>query len=342
VKERTGKTYTLDDAFLADLVNAGRYRHGQRSIEAVITMMAEKAAASTPLGRSALPADFLLDMQVDRGPLDPDTIGGLIGLSGGGFPTTTEREDRDDMWVKLVRSVWALGATVAYGGNWSPDGLTRILIDLSLPSRLRRDGVDEPRLEVHSTTKPPTSDPRVTVVIVPTPLVPEATESVVKAAHLFRMRWQSAVRCRARIVLSGKIDAYSGRMPGIVEEAMIALALRQPIYVLGGFGGAAQLIGELLGLATVTSAPTSPAPTSQDFNAVAHLFRPSRFEGLPLSTAEAVSYIAGCAIGGPGWTSNGLTVAENRTLFRLRGKDPKEREEAVSLVIRGLLRVFDK
>ena len=315
-------------------MNAGRYRHGQRSVEAVITMMTEKAAASTPLGRTALPADFLLDMQVDRGPLDPETIGGLIGLSGGGFPTGTEREDRDDIWVKFAQSVWKLGATVAYGGNWSPGGLTQILIDLSLPSRLRRDGVDEPRLEIHATTAPPTSDPRVTVVMVPAPSVPGATKSVLKAAHLFRMRWQSAVRCRARIVLSGKTDAYSGRMPGIVEEAMIALALRQPIYVLGGFGGAAQLVGELLGLATTTSPPISLAPTSLDLNAVAHLFRRSGFEELPLSTEEALSYIAGRAIGGPGWTPNGLTVAENRTLLRLRGNDPEECEEAVRLVRR--------
>src|SRR5262249_4108090 len=165
VAKRTGKTFTLDDALLGDLVYAGRYRHGQRSVEAVITMMAERAGPSMTLRQNALPPDFLLDMQVDRGPLDPETIGGLIGLSGGGFPTGTEREDPDDIWVKLTRSVWMLGATVAYGGNWSPDGLTRILIDLSLPFRLRRDGVDEPRLEVHSTTEPPTFDPRVTVVI---------------------------------------------------------------------------------------------------------------------------------------------------------------------------------
>jgi hypothetical protein len=131
-------------------------------------------------------------------------------------------------------------------------------------------------------------------------------------------------------------------MPGIVEEVMIALALRQPIYVLGGFGGAATLVGELLGLATTTSPPISFTPTSLDLKTIAYLFRPSGFEELPLSTEEALSYIAGHAIGGPGWTPNGLTVGENRTLLRLRGKDPKEREEAVRPVRRGLLQVFDK
>jgi hypothetical protein len=62
--------------------------------------------------------------------------------------------------------------------------------------------------------------------------------------------------------MSRKIDSYSGRMPGILEEAMIALALRQPIYVLGGFGGAAQLAGELLGLATTATAMGEPSAPS--------------------------------------------------------------------------------
>jgi hypothetical protein len=68
-------------------------------------------------------------------------------------------------------------------------------------------------------------------------------------------------------------------MPGIVEEVMIALALRQPIYVLGGFGGVATLVGELLGLATTTSPPISLAPTSLDLNAVGSSLSPQRFRG---------------------------------------------------------------
>ena len=153
-EERTGKKLELDDAVLGELVHAGRYRHGQRSVEAVITMMAEKAAAGARLGRNSLPEDFLLDMQVDRGPLDPEMIGGLIGLSGGGFPTGKTRDDRDDMWKKLTETVWRLGGTLAYGGNWNPDGLTQAIIDLSLPQRLRRGSADEPRVEVFATTEP--------------------------------------------------------------------------------------------------------------------------------------------------------------------------------------------
>ena len=167
---------------------------------------------------------------------------------------------------------------------------------------------------------------------------PSATDSVRAAAHLFRMRWQSGVRCRARVLLSGKTEDYQGRMPGIIEEAVVAIALRQPIYVLGGFGGAAALLGELLGLASWIHSPVPLQPaTALGLDTVAHLFRPTGFDELPLTTDDALSYLAGHAIGGPGWTDNGLTVAENRTLFALSGADADARKAAIELIERGLL-----
>jgi len=123
---------------------------------------------------------------------------------------------------------------------------------------------------------------------------------------------------------------------------MIALTLRQPIYVLGGFGGAAALLGELLGLSTSANPPALKSAAELRLDAVAHLFRPAGLEKLPLSTEDALAYIASGVIGGPVWTPNGLTVEENRKLFGLSGSDPKGREEAIDLVTRGLLRVFDQ
>jgi hypothetical protein len=132
-------------------------------------------------------------------------------------------------------------------------------------------------------------------------------------------------------------------MPGIIEEAMIAIALRQPIYVLGGFGGAAAALGERLGLATATPAATElKLSPGMKLDALAHIFRPTRFEGLPLTTEEALSYIASNPIGSPGWTSNGLTVEENRTLFALNGAEQEDRRKAIELIRRGLLRRFDR
>lgn len=51
----------------------------------------------------------------------------------------------------------------------------------------------------------------------------------------------------ARVVLGGKMgllndprDAYEGAMPGIIEEALLALAANLPLVPLGAFGGAAR------------------------------------------------------------------------------------------------------
>ena len=41
-------------------------------------------------------------------------------------------------------------------------------------------------------------------------------------------------------------------MPGILEEVMLALALAQPIYVVGAYRVAAFLCGQILGLSYLT------------------------------------------------------------------------------------------
>lgn len=50
----------------------------------------------------------------------------------------------------------------------------------------------------------------------------------------------------ARIVLGGKVDGYSGLLPGIFEEALVTLERPAPLYLLGGFGGAAEVLAQTL------------------------------------------------------------------------------------------------
>ncbi len=53
----------------------------------------------------------------------------------------------------------------------------------------------------------------------------------------------------ARVVLGGQVDEYNGRRPGAAEEALLSLRDRQPLFLVGGFGGAARDVAEALGLA---------------------------------------------------------------------------------------------
>jgi hypothetical protein len=50
----------------------------------------------------------------------------------------------------------------------------------------------------------------------------------------------------ARIVLGGKTSQYSGFVPGIFEESLLMLENNRPLYILGGFGGAAEVLARCL------------------------------------------------------------------------------------------------
>jgi len=50
----------------------------------------------------------------------------------------------------------------------------------------------------------------------------------------------------ARVVLGGKVTGSRGFLPGIFEEALLTLEHQQPLYVLGGFGGAAEVLARAL------------------------------------------------------------------------------------------------
>jgi hypothetical protein len=67
----------------------------------------------------------------------------------------------------------------------------------------------------------------------------EAAESVDDAGQaLSAMRRYLADCTNARVLIGGKLQGFQGGMPGIVEEAALAVAAEQPVYLAGGFGGA--------------------------------------------------------------------------------------------------------
>lgn len=49
-------------------------------------------------------------------------------------------------------------------------------------------------------------------------------------------------KCDARIVIGGKTKSYLGKLPGVIEEAFFAHKNGVPLYVVGSYGGAAELL----------------------------------------------------------------------------------------------------
>lgn len=83
---------------------------------------------------------------------------------------------------------------------------------------------------------------------------PSDKERHPNALYFSDMRQVMAKHTFGRIVLGGAAEprlevagsGYGGRYPGVVEEAWRTLEAEKPLYVVGGFGGAAALVADLL------------------------------------------------------------------------------------------------
>ena len=119
------------------------------------------------------------------------------------------------------------------------------------------------------------------------------------------MRRTMLANTSARLVLGGRTQDYRGAMPGIAEETQVALEGRQPVYLLGGFGGCTRDIAESMDLVE----PWQPTIRHWDGRAWFENNREFRL-------------------------NNGLTIDENRQLVRTPHID-----EAVLLALTGLERI---
>lgn len=66
---------------------------------------------------------------------------------------------------------------------------------------------------------------------------PYPTDKAVLAQGLTALRRYMTANTSARVLLGGKRAGYTGAMPGVMEEALMALRAGQPLYLAGGLGG---------------------------------------------------------------------------------------------------------
>ena len=68
----------------------------------------------------------------------------------------------------------------------------------------------------------------------------------VLARSLSAMREALVAQTNARVILGGKPHTFMGIIPGIIEEALLTIRKQRPLYVMGGFGGAAGLVAKAI------------------------------------------------------------------------------------------------
>jgi hypothetical protein len=154
-------------------------------------------------------------------------------------------------------------------------------------------------------------------------------------------RTESIPPVAARIVLGGKLSGYSGFMPGIFEEALLSLERSIPLYLLGGFGGAAEAVANALLAPAGSPFPVEIEPDWQgrhtpNLEKLKNLRGPRPLPSGILDTDTGLARLA-AAIGNarlnlPGALRTGLDIDETTELMRTR-----DMRRAAALVHKGLI-----
>lgn len=241
---------------------------------------------------------------------------------------------------EIARSVVISGGKLAYGGHLDPDGYTAFLIQelhrysrrdrplriyLAWPEhrRFALEALHQQQEELGLYGEIVYLDPDGNAIksdhersAAPSP----AVDAALTGKSLTALRQFMAKDSQARILLGGRRAGFQGALPGVMEEALVALEHKQPLYLVGGFGGVTVDIVRALGVDSGAWLPTLQGAVQDN-----------RLEaGVAALRAVATANA---------WhgLSNGLTDVENRLL----AATPRPSEIA-ALVSLGLGRRFLK
>jgi len=255
-----------------------------------------------------------------------------------------------DTTIEIVRQLLISGAVIVYGGDLRKEGYTELFSDLSRQYR----SINEPR-KIHfinyfaypiycQITQEQESDfnaKRVKPEYVPPPedlnitsmnyIVPDSSENkYIWSKSLTYMRIRMIEKTNARIIMGGKVNNYLGKLPGVIEEALITIKQQKPLYLIGAMGGATnQVINALKGMPF--SFKNDGYHTSNDYIDFKNYYSTKEGEGINLDKeAEFLSNTGVSAIA----SLNGLTIEENERLFQT-----PHLSEIIFLIFTGLSRI---
>lgn len=277
-------------------------------------------------------------------------------------PQGFTKEHIDDVAVYIARCLISTGAHLAYGGDFRLGGYTGIFSELISAYRQTAgksddilhsylaafvalsDAPDNLPISAHHLDR----EPLKSEALLPSPKL-DASNGIPKALYYSDMRRVMTRHMLARVILGGASKpgipeinqkGYGGLYPGVVEEAWRTLEAGQPLYVIGGFGGAAGIVAALMnGRETPKDLEDSTWMKHDSYKSLAKeitaspffqkLNLPANMNALDTSIrALAAKFLASddTAIE---W--NGLSLDENRELMWTR--DPLR---IVTLVFQGL------
>ncbi|MGB8315871.1 MAG: hypothetical protein WCE69_15440 [Aestuariivirga sp.] len=234
-----------------------------------------------------------------------------------------------DAMAEIARHLLALGARLVYGGDLRTLGFTELLFELV--ERHRRDAdegdmrasvlnylawpvhIGKSATELEEYMADLSGSAALVLLALDGRKLMQSERATLEQARPSDSEWEQGLtamrevmlaQTHARIVLGGRTEEYKGIMPGIAEETLLSLRAKQPLFLMGGFGGCARDVAETLGLNPAWKTSSRLWSGRKSFEAF-----------------------------GSRDLNNGLTAEENVILAQTIHID-----QAVTLILRGLLR----
>ncbi|MCP5246333.1 MAG: TIR domain-containing protein [Burkholderiales bacterium] len=268
----------------------------------------------------------------------------------------------DNAMIEIARHLLSQGAHLSYGGDLRPGGFTEKLLELvwTYDSQQQKQPVMPTPEE-----KAETASRRLTNYVAwpihlnysPAILAQYYLKSVFKfidppadlnlgtqqqkiftppdtSEHRYRwyrsltaMRERMADDIKARIILGGQIRGYAGGIPGLLEEVLLTICQKQPVYLLGGMGGCARVIIDAIEGRQPNELTVDYQSESKGYMSFLNYVRhQARTE---INYPAMVEELEQAGIAG---LNNGLTEEENRILFTT-----PHVPVMVALVLKGLV-----
>jgi hypothetical protein len=189
-----------------------------------------------------------------------------VGISISDVPNDgfSENHIHENQTIRLAqdlsRHILARSGTLIYGGDLRKDGFTEFILDeaIALKNRLNTHEIHIENYlawpiykanteiiawrakykEVMKTVETAIPDDIAKDIDKDKTIPPSTPQNKYYLSRcLTIMRMNSIDSSHARICAGGKLIGYNGKMPGVLEEILIAIDKKKPIYLLGAFGG---------------------------------------------------------------------------------------------------------
>ena len=237
-----------------------------------------------------------------------------------------------DLTIEIARQLLIDDAHLVYGGDLRREGYTEIFSQLSYQYRAIRDIRQQHctnyfsfpiHLNITKSQELEFKKNRVSIEKVGFPadlhidqpkfINPDSPENkYIWARSLSYMRETMIRATDARILIGGKLNHYSGKMPGVLEEGILALQLSKPLYLVAGLGGAtAAFVGALTGRPFTFS--TDSFHQSADQLAFTKYYN-EHYPNDPIDFKSVETLLAQIGLEGLS-KNNGLIPEENERLF---------------------------